>query len=136
MNILGKSIKEFRKSKKMTQKQLAELTGFKQNTISNHENGKRQLDETDILTYSKALGVDPQQFFDKSNRTSDSNLTRLTDNYQKLNKEDKQKLVDYSDELANKPSLSLAAFKGKELNDKTKELLKEAYEEQYGKDYL
>ena len=36
MNILGNSIKEIRKSKKMTQNQLAELTGFKQNTISNH----------------------------------------------------------------------------------------------------
>lgn len=66
MNILGNSIKEIRKSKKMTQNQLAELTGFKQNTISNHENGNRQLDETDIRKYAKALDVEPQQLFDKA----------------------------------------------------------------------
>ena len=66
MNILGNSIKIIRKSKKMTQKQLAELTGLKQNTISNHENGKRQLDETDIRRYAKALNVEPQQLFDNA----------------------------------------------------------------------
>jgi phage repressor protein C with HTH and peptisase S24 domain len=69
MNILGNSIKEIRKSKKMTQNQLAELTGFKQNTISNHENGNRQLDETDIRKYAKALNVEPQQLFDKASAT-------------------------------------------------------------------
>jgi len=66
MNILGNSIKELRKSKKLTQKNLAELTGFKQNTISNHENGNRQLDETDIRVYAEALGVSPQYLFDRA----------------------------------------------------------------------
>lgn len=47
-NILGSVIKEIRKDKKITQSELARLTGFKQNTISNHENGKRSLDECDI----------------------------------------------------------------------------------------
>ncbi|MFA9413327.1 helix-turn-helix transcriptional regulator [Streptococcus sp. E29BA] len=69
MNILGNSIKEIRKSKKMTQTELSKLTGFKQNTISNHENGKRQLDETDIRTYAAALGVEPQQLFNLSKPT-------------------------------------------------------------------
>ena len=63
MNILGSSIKEVRKSKKLTQKKLAELTGFKQNTISNHENGNRQLDEKDIRIYAQALEVSPQYLF-------------------------------------------------------------------------
>ena len=66
MNILGNSIKELRKTKKLTQKNLAELTGFKQNTISNHENGNRQLDETDIRVYAEALGVSPQYLFDRA----------------------------------------------------------------------
>ena len=72
MNILGNSIKEIRKSKKMTQNQLAELTGFKQNTISNHENGNRQLDETDIRKYAKALDVEPQQLFDIASSISNT----------------------------------------------------------------
>ncbi|MFS9155868.1 XRE family transcriptional regulator [Streptococcus infantis] len=70
MNILGNSIKEVRKSKKLTQKKLAELTGFKQNTISNHENGNRQLDEGDIRIYAQALGVSPQYLFDLSKPSS------------------------------------------------------------------
>lgn len=64
MNILGNSIKSIRKSKGMTQRELSEMTGFKQNTISNHENGNRQLDETDIRTYAKALSISPQELFD------------------------------------------------------------------------
>ena len=70
MNILGNSIKELRKSKKLTQKNLSELTGFKQNTISNHENGNRQLDETDIRIYAEALGVSPQYLFDRAKPSS------------------------------------------------------------------
>ena len=70
MNILGNSIKEVRKSKKLTQKKLAELTGFKQNTISNHENGNRQLDEGGIRIYAQALGVSPQYLFDLSKPSS------------------------------------------------------------------
>lgn len=66
MNILGNSIRQLRKQKKLTQKELAQLTGFKQNTISNHENGNRQLDETDIRTYANAFGVSPQYLFDLS----------------------------------------------------------------------
>lgn len=63
MNLLGNSIKELRKSRKMTQNELAALTGFKQNTISNHENGNRQLDETDIRRYADAFNVSPQELF-------------------------------------------------------------------------
>ena len=70
MNILGNSIKEVRKSKKLTQKKLAELTGFKQNTISNHENGNRQLDEKDIRIYAQALDVSPQYLFDLAKPSS------------------------------------------------------------------
>lgn len=70
MNILGSSIREVRKSKKLTQKKLAELTGFKQNTISNHENGNRQLDEKDIRIYAQALEVSPQYLFDLAKPSS------------------------------------------------------------------
>lgn len=70
MNILGNSIKSIRKSKNLTQKDLAKLTGFKQNTISNHENGKRQLDELDIRKYAQALNITPQELFNSSKASS------------------------------------------------------------------
>lgn len=63
-NTIGKNIKRIRQSKKITQKQLSELTGFSQNGISNHENGNRNIDEIDIMMYAKALGVRPQDLFE------------------------------------------------------------------------
>ncbi|KRG09858.1 MULTISPECIES: LexA family protein [Staphylococcus] len=68
-NILGQKIKSIRKQKKMTQKQLSELTGYSQNSISNHENGNRKIDELDIQIYCDALGVTPSELFDTENKT-------------------------------------------------------------------
>ncbi|OEK62829.1 LexA family protein [Staphylococcus equorum] len=64
-NVIGKRIKELRKQKKLTQTDLSKLTGYKQNTISSHENGTRGLDELDIMNYCEALGVTPTDLFQK-----------------------------------------------------------------------
>ena len=45
---LGEVIKCLRKSRKITQTKLSKLTGFSQNTISNHENGNRKVKLNDI----------------------------------------------------------------------------------------
>ncbi|HEP4786199.1 TPA: helix-turn-helix domain-containing protein, partial [Streptococcus pyogenes] len=74
-----------RKSKKMTQKELAKLTGFKQNTISNHENGNRQLDEVDIRKYAKALKIEPQQLFDYSSSPTNPQVELIPSTLQKIN---------------------------------------------------
>ncbi|HEP5391467.1 TPA: helix-turn-helix domain-containing protein, partial [Streptococcus pyogenes] len=73
------------KSKKMTQKELAKLTGFKQNTISNHENGNRQLDEVDIRKYAKALKIEPQQLFDYSSSPTNPQVELIPSTLQKIN---------------------------------------------------
>ncbi|HFI0122434.1 TPA: S24 family peptidase [Streptococcus suis] len=92
-NILGNSIRELRKSKKMTQVELAKKTGYKQNTISNHENGNRQLDEQDILKYAKALEVEPQVLFDLSRTPTtapNSLIEQISDKVVYLDKELKE----------------------------------------------
>ena len=53
----GTIIKTLRKYMKLTQSKLSERTGFSQNTISNHENGNRNIGVNEIETYSKGLGV-------------------------------------------------------------------------------
>ena len=63
-NILGSVIKDARKKKKLTQEQLSKLTGYSQNTISNHENGNRSLDEDNIKTYATALGLTSDDLFE------------------------------------------------------------------------
>lgn len=93
-NILGSVIKEIRKDKKITQSELARLTGFKQNTISNHENGKRSLDECDIYTYAKALNVSPQTFFDKYTN-QDKNILSI---YNQLHEKRQAKVYNYARE--------------------------------------
>lgn len=93
-NILGSVIKEIRKDKKITQSELARLTGFKQNTISNHENGKRSLDECDIYTYAKALNISPQTFFDKYTN-QDKDILSI---YNQLHDERQAKVYNYARE--------------------------------------
>ena len=104
MNILGNSIKEVRKSKKLTQKKLAELTGFKQNTISNHENGNRQLDEKDIRIYAQALEVSPQYLFDLA-KPSSIEITPTTSPiqsiYDKLEPPRQGKVLTYAEKQLN-----------------------------------
>lgn len=109
MNILGNSIRQLRKQKKLTQKELAQLTGFKQNTISNHENGNRQLDETDIRTYANAFGVSPQYLFDLSKPPKPSPGSALANfdpkkaillhNYSKLDGNRQNRLLATSESL-------------------------------------
>lgn len=94
MNILGKTIKEIRKKRGLTQKQLSELTGLKQNTISNHENGNRSIDEVDILVYSSALGVSPKELFDSYQESSDN----ITEIYNQLNSDRQTKVYDFATE--------------------------------------
>ena len=92
MNILGQTIKEIRKRKGLTQKQLSELTGLKQNTISNHENGNRSIDEVDIHIYSNALGVSPKELFDSYKESSDS----ITEIYHQLNSDRQEKVYNFA----------------------------------------
>lgn len=111
-NILGSAIKELRKSKKMTQQELSKLTGLKQNTISNHENGKRQLDEIDIRTYAKALGVSPQTLFNRAKQDFNSVLNDVKEKksqiqsiYDELSDYNKPKLINYGNELLDSQKL-------------------------------
>ena len=94
MNILGQTIREIRKRRGLTQKQLSELTGLKQNTISNHENGNRSIDEVDIHVYSNALGVSPKELFN-SYKESSNNLTEI---YNQLNSDRQTKVYDFATE--------------------------------------
>ena len=129
MNILGSSIKEVRKSKKLTQKKLAELTGFKQNTISNHENGNRQLDEKDIRIYAQALEVSPQYLFDLA-KPSSIEITPATSPiqsiYDQLEPPGQRKVITYAEKLRDEQEKRRKA-KINEVSEKVVQL--------YGYDY-
>ncbi len=54
---IGDRIKEARKARGFTQKELADLIGTSKNTICNYEGGYREPDVVKINALSKALGV-------------------------------------------------------------------------------
>lgn len=129
MNILGSSIKEVRKSKKLTQKKLAELTGFKQNTISNHENGNRQLDEKDIRIYAQALEVSPQYLFDLAKPSSietTPTTSPIQSIYDELEPPGQRKVITYAEKLRDEQEKRRKA-KINEVSEKVVQL--------YGYDY-
>ena len=129
MNILGNSIKEVRKSKKLTQKKLAELTGFKQNTISNHENGNRQLDEKDIRIYAQALEVSPQYLFDLAKPSSieiTPTASQIQSIYDQLEPPGQRKVITYAEKLRDEQEKRRKAKKN-EVSEKVVQL--------YGYDY-
>lgn len=98
MNILGKTIKKIRISRGLTQVQLSKLTGLRQNTISNHENGNRSLDEVDINIYAQALGVSPKELFE----TYQDDTNNITTIYNQLNSDRKEKVYNFATEQLNK----------------------------------
>ncbi|KRM54596.1 helix-turn-helix domain-containing protein [Lacticaseibacillus sharpeae] len=72
-NILGPTIRALRKEKGLTQKDLSNLTGIAQNTISNHENQNRSLDENDIRIYANALSVQVQDLYNMAEAMATKN---------------------------------------------------------------
>ncbi|QIK85827.1 helix-turn-helix transcriptional regulator [Erysipelothrix sp. HDW6B] len=84
----GKKLKDARKSIGLTQSQLAEKTGFSQNTISNWENGVREPESIgDLVSIASALGMDVNYFVKNVEHKNDR------DNY-------------YGDHIANLQHLS------------------------------
>lgn len=93
-NLIGRKIKELRKSKGLTQSQLSQLTGYSQNGISNQENGKRKIDEIDINVYAEALGVKPKDFFvDNKN----SILAQINEVSSKLEERRQKRVLAYAE---------------------------------------
>ncbi len=64
--MVGENLKRIRKTKKMTLKQLEEITGITNSYISAIENGRKKNPSTEILEkLAKALNVNVVDFYDK-----------------------------------------------------------------------
>ena len=65
MKIFGKKLREVRKSKKLTQKELAEQIGIKRNTYSDWENGKTEPSFENIVKLADLLDVSLDWLFER-----------------------------------------------------------------------
>lgn len=57
VNYIGKAVKEIRKKKKMTQGNLADITGLSVKFISDVERGKETLQMDKVFDLARALGI-------------------------------------------------------------------------------
>ena len=104
--VITQNIKKKRKEKRLTQGQLAEMVGVKDNTISTWESG-RVPEAIYLYKICKALNISISDLFGKySNEQSEEGLSiELQDLLKKvkdLNDEGKEKLFDLADLLGYK----------------------------------
>lgn len=62
----GNRLRELRKAAKLTQAQLAEITGVSQPAISQIENGTRSMDIAWMRTFARALGCAPADLLERA----------------------------------------------------------------------
>lgn len=72
--LLGKRIKEIRKSKGLTQEKLAELAGIETPSLSNIENGKNYPNNETLSKISDALNKKPFELFKFEHEQTPINL--------------------------------------------------------------
>ncbi len=88
--LLGKKIKEIRKSKKLTQEQLAEYIGIETSSVSNIENGRYFPTAENLDKIMQVLKISPSDLFtneyNDSNKALISELTEAMEKNEKLTK--------------------------------------------------
>ncbi|MFK5235865.1 helix-turn-helix domain-containing protein, partial [Lactococcus lactis] len=89
---VGMKIKEFRKNKKLTQQDLADLVGVKNSAISNYEQGTRIPKRDFLFRVANALGVSIDEFFPIQNEETSSILSEINKISSQL-EEPRQKIV-------------------------------------------
>ena len=67
--MIGEKIREIRCLRGLSQKQLAEKSGYTQTAISHFELGKRDLTLSALETIAKVLNVNVQDFFETNEKT-------------------------------------------------------------------
>ncbi|UQS81551.1 XRE family transcriptional regulator [Bombilactobacillus folatiphilus] len=118
-NVLGPIIKKLRIQQHLTQAQLSKLTGFSQNTISNHENQKRALSEQEIATYAHTFKVTPQFLYDLQQK--DAHDPSQNHSYTYFDKglsaglpENVEALTKQQSKILNLPDLFLGKYAGQQ----------------------
>jgi len=102
--MLGDMIKEARKAKKLTQKQLADMIGAKHSSISDWENNLHRPSINLIPEIGEVLGVKVSWLLEEDEqKPDDTNVTNfLTNKIEKLSDEDKEEIDKYIEYLISK----------------------------------
>lgn len=85
---VGSRIRELRKKKKLTQKELGEKIGVKDNTITSYEKGVNQLNQETLFKLARALDCRVDDFFPSTGIETSDNLERALMMSKNLNTKD------------------------------------------------
>ena len=105
---LYENIKKYRKLNKMTQDELAKLTGYTdRSSIAKIEKGDVDLPQRKILLFAKALGVAPGDLMGNTGIIQEETETyeynkSLLDLLSNMTDQEKQELIDYMKYLISK----------------------------------
>lgn len=107
---LYENIKKFRKEKKMSQEQLAKLTGYTdRSSIAKIEKGEVDIPQSKIMLFAKALDIDPGTLmgndgaYDSADKSIniDSEITFFSSTFQKLSPSHQENVLQYIEFLSN-----------------------------------
>ena len=107
---IGNKIKEYRKLKGLTQKELAKTVGMGDTTIANYEKGLRTPKKNTMFALAKAFNIPIDDLFPPIKKSKQSKLTNdprqelLLSNYNLLNDNYKDELIEVSETLLAKQS--------------------------------
>jgi len=86
--LLGKRIKELRKSANLTQEKLAEMIGIETTSLSGIESGRHFPSMVTLEKIANILNVEIKALFDFQNFVSETEMKeKITSNIDKINKE-------------------------------------------------
>ena len=92
--LLGQKIKYFRKAKKLTQEQLAQLVGMEPNSISIIESGRNFPTLNSLEKIAKALDIELNILFRyNSNKTNSEIIDNINSELNKLNNDKLEKVL-------------------------------------------
>ncbi len=119
-------LKQLRKSRGMTQKDLAIQIGISQNAISMYETGRREPDMRLLAAMGEALDVDMNALLGAAEKPApevEEEISLNSRDYRDIGKKMRSMLELFDSEEA-------LMFDGEPLDEETKELLKESYRSQ------
>lgn len=109
-------LKELRKLKGLSQKELADYLGFSQNTISQWESGKREMDASIVTSLADFFGVSADCILGRKSTTKDVPTIKINaldlkmlNKFYRLNDLGKQEAIKRVSELSELPIYQNAA---------------------------
>lgn len=113
--ILGSNIKNARKNKKLTQKELAKKMDVSVVTVQQWEKGSFMPKQDNMIKLTQLLGdigiKEFTDYVDKKNKWFNESLDidkkNLIDNFDSVNEEGRKKIVEYSSDIAENPKYKI-----------------------------